>query len=68
MANELKNSLTVYALKTCDSCKKAITALRAGGHEVTVVDVRADGVAEDQLASWLAMHGADIMINRKSTT
>ena len=63
-----KNSLTIYALKTCDSCKKAITALRAGGHEVTVVDVRADGVAEDLLARWLAIHGADIMINRKSTT
>ena len=68
MANDLKNSLTVYALKTCDSCKKAITALRESGHEVTVVDVRADGVAEALLASWLAFHGADIMINRKSTT
>ena len=61
-------SLTIYALKTCDSCKKAIATLRTYGHDVTVVDVHADGVPNDLLASWLTMHGADIMINKKSTT
>ena len=63
-----KTNLTIYSLKTCDSCKKAIATLRAYEHDVTVVDVRADGVPDDLLTSWLAMHGADIMINRKSTT
>ncbi|WP_332923951.1 ArsC/Spx/MgsR family protein [Candidatus Puniceispirillum sp.] len=61
-------SLTIYALKTCDSCKKAIATLRAYGHDVTVIDVRADGVPHDLLDNWLTMHGADVMINRKSTT
>ena len=68
MADRIKNDLTIYALKTCDSCKKAVSALSAAGHAVSVIDVRADGVSEGLLASWLAMHGADIMINRKSTT
>lgn len=62
------NSMTIYALKSCDSCKKAINALRVAGHNVTVVDVRTDGVAHNLLASWLAMHGTDIMVNKKSTT
>ena len=68
MAATMKNNLTIYALKTCDSCKKAVLALRKAGHELTIVDVRADGVSDDLLASWLALHGADVMINRKSTT
>lgn len=68
MADTIKKKLTIYALKTCDSSKKAISSLRAAGHEVLVVDVRADGVSDDLLASWLALHGADVMINRKSTT
>lgn len=68
MTDITKNSLVIYALKTCDSCKKAIAALRSAGHAITVVDVRADGVPDDLLASWLTMHGADVMINKKSTT
>lgn len=61
-------SLTIYALKSCDSCKKAIKALAAAGHDATVIDVRADGVPADQLKQWLATHGAEIMVNKKSTT
>ena len=47
-------TVTIYALKSCDSCKKAIKALTAAGHELKIIDVRADGVPEDQLAAWLA--------------
>ena len=61
-------ALTIYALKSCDSCKKAIKALSAAGHELTVIDVRADGVPADQLAALLATHGDGVLVNRKSTT
>ena len=61
-------TLTIYALKSCDSCKKAIKSLTAAGHELKIIDVRADGVPEDQLAAWLATHGGEIVVNRKSTT
>ena len=53
-------TVTIYALKSCDSCKKAIKALTAAGHELKIIDVRADGVPEDQLAAWLATHGGEI--------
>lgn len=59
--------LTLYGLKTCDTCKKAIKALEAGGHSVTYIDVRAEGVPPDVLSGWLAEQG-DAIINTRSTT
>jgi len=61
-------STIIYALKTCDSCKKAIKQLSAAGHDLSVIDVRADGVPREKLAEWLAAHGADVVVNKKSTT
>lgn len=61
-------SLTIYALKSCDSCKKAIKALTAAGHAAAIIDVRADGVPTDVLTALLAVHGDAVLINRKSTT
>ncbi len=59
--------LTLYGLKTCDICKKAIKALEGVGHSVTYIDVRADGVPSDILEGWLAEHG-EALINTRSTT
>lgn len=59
--------MKLYGLKTCDTCKKALKALEAAGHDVTFVDVRADGVSQAQLADWSAAHGA-ALINTRSTT
>ena len=61
-------NITIYALKSCDSCKAAIKALSAAGYELSIIDVRSDKVPEALLATWLATHGSDIVVNRKSTT
>ena len=34
--------LTLYGLKNCDTCKKAMTALTASGRQVAFVDIRAE--------------------------
>ena len=34
-------SLTLYGLKNCDTCKKALKALEAAGRTVEFVDIRA---------------------------
>lgn len=60
-------ALTLYGLKTCDTCKKALKALEAAGYSVTYIDVRADGVPTDVLQGWLAEHG-QILVNTRSTT
>ncbi len=60
--------LTVYHLKSCDTCRKAVKALRAAGHDLTLVDVRADGMPDDVLQSVLAEQGWEVVLNRRSTT
>ena len=59
--------ITLYGLKTCDTCKKALKALEAARYTVTYVDVRADGVPEGLLTAWLEEHG-QALINTRSTT
>lgn len=57
-----------YGLKSCDTCKKALKALEAAGHDVDVRDVRSDGAAPEAVASWIAEAGTDALVNRRSTT
>jgi len=61
-------SLTLYGLKNCDTCKKAMKALEGAGQAVTFVDIRADADLPALLPRWLAEAGADLLINRRSTT
>ncbi|NCO86398.1 MAG: arsenate reductase [Rhodobacterales bacterium] len=56
-----------FGLATCDTCRKALGALRAAGHMPQVIDVRADGVAAADRAAILAAFG-DAAVNRASTT
>lgn len=61
-------TLTVYHLKTCDTCRKAIKSLGAAGHDLTLVDVRADGVSAEDLAAVEAQVGWKNLLNTRSTT
>jgi len=61
-------TLTVYHLKTCDTCRKAIKALRAAGHDLELKDVRADGIENSVVESLLDSHGWETVLNRRSTT
>lgn len=59
--------MTIYGLKACDTCRKAMKALSDAGHDVALHDVRANPVPQATLADWLARLGPDL-VNRKSTT
>ena len=56
-----------FGLKTCDTCRKALKALRDAGVNPQVIDVRADGVPAADLARIVEVFG-DAAINRSSTT
>ncbi len=57
----------LYGLKTCDSCRAALKALRATGRQVGFTDLRAEGISAEDLARFHAAFGA-ALINRRSTT
>lgn len=61
-------NLTVYHLKTCDTCRKAIKALGMAGHTLNLIDVRADGIKVDVLKGLMAGQGWEVVLNRRSTT
>jgi len=54
-------------LKTCDTCRKALKALTAAGHDVTVTDVRADGLSADDIDQIVRKFPLKA-INKASTT
>lgn len=60
--------LTVYGIKQCDTCRKALKWLGEQGIEHEFHDFRVDGLDESLLRDWLASPFADQLINRRSTT
>ncbi|MEM8646233.1 MAG: Spx/MgsR family RNA polymerase-binding regulatory protein [Pseudomonadota bacterium] len=61
-------SVKLYGLKNCDTCRKALKALAAAGIAHEFVDVRADGVSQDQIAAWATALGWQPLLNTKSAT
>jgi arsenate reductase len=60
--------ITLYGLKTCDTCRKAMKAFEAAGRSVDFVDVRSDPGLTARLPGWLAAAGAETLANTRSTT
>ncbi len=59
--------MILYGIPTCDTCKKAIKALEAAGHDVTFRDVRADPLSEAEIDK-IVMEFGDRVVNKQSTT
>jgi arsenate reductase-like glutaredoxin family protein len=59
--------MTLYGIKTCDTCRKALRALETAGRPVTFHDIRAEPLAPAVLARFLDAFGEDL-VNRRSTT
>ena len=62
------SDLTLYGLKNCDTCKKALNALRDVGRVVTFVDIREEADLARKAPQWLAAAGAEALVNKRSTT
>jgi len=60
--------ITVYGIRQCDTCRKALKWLEARGVEHRFHDLRADGLEPGKIATWLASPFADRIVNRRSTT
>lgn len=60
--------ITLYGLKNCDTCKKALRALEAAGHTLHFIDIRAEADLAVKVPLWLLAVGADALLNKRSTT
>lgn len=61
-------TLTLYGLKNCDTCRKAVKALGAAGTSVDFVDIRDGDVSGDDIARWETSAGWETLLNTRSTT
>lgn len=61
-------SLTLYGLKNCDTCKKALKSLEAASKQVSFVDIRAEADLAAKVPGWLEAAGAKALVNNRSTT
>ena len=60
-------TMILYGIPTCDTCKKALKALQAAGHDVTFRDVRATPLTDAEILQIVTEFG-DLAINKSSTT
>jgi arsenate reductase len=60
--------ITVYGLKNCDTCKKALKWLTDQGVDHEFKDLRKDGFERAQLDAWVAAAGWETLLNRRGTT
>lgn len=60
--------LTVYGLKNCDTCRKALKWLADQDIPHRFHDVRADGIALADVKRFAKTVGAETLLNKASTT
>lgn len=60
--------ISIYGLKNCDTCRKALKWFEAESVAHRFYDLRKDGVTRDQIAHWVKTVGTDLLINRRGTT
>jgi arsenate reductase len=60
--------ITVYGIRQCDTCRKALKWLDRQGIPHRFHDLRADGLAAGLVKRWLRSEFADSLVNRRSTT
>jgi len=63
------DTLIVYGIPNCDSCRKALAWLRANGHNFQFHDLRLEGPPEaSRMLGWCEKLGRETVLNRRSTT
>lgn len=59
--------MKLFGLKNCDKCRQAFKDLRNFGHDITLIDVRSDGISLNLLENLYKIFG-DNLVNKRSTT
>ncbi|MDA0702289.1 MAG: ArsC family reductase [Proteobacteria bacterium] len=60
--------ITVYGIKNCDTCRKALAWLEGEGIAHRFHDLREDGLESSQIVAWIGGLGWQALLNTRSTT
>jgi Spx/MgsR family transcriptional regulator len=60
--------ITIYGLRNCDTCRKALAWLKGEGIAHRFHDVRADGLDRATIARWTGAVDWETLLNRRGTT
>jgi arsenate reductase (glutaredoxin) len=60
--------ITIYGIKNCDTCRKALKWLEAEGHAHKFHDFRSDGLGEKTVRDFIDALGMEAVLNRRSTS
>ena len=60
--------ITIYGLKNCDTCRKALKWLKETDAAHSFVDIRAETPATSEIAKWVQSAGIGTLVNKSSTT
>lgn len=60
--------VTLYGIKNCDTCRKALKWMKEREIEHEFHDFRADGLDADTLSGWIDLLGWETLLNRRGTT
>lgn len=60
--------ITLYGIKNCDTCKKALKWLEQNDQSCRFHDYRSDGLTPELLESFAGRLGWDTILNRSSTS
>ena len=66
--NRGKRVITIYGIKACDTMVKARRWLSDHGVEYGFHDYKLLGASHDQLATWVAKVGWEVLLNKAGTT
>ena len=61
-------TIHLYGIPNCDTVKKARTWLDGRGIGYTFHDYKKEGADAGKVAAWIAVKGADKVLNRRGTT
>ena len=59
--------MKIFGLKNCDKCRLALKKLSGSGVNVSLVDVRSDGISVKRLEGFFKKFGSEL-VNKRSTT
>ena len=60
--------ITIYGIKNCDTCRKALKWLEVEKIDHRFHDFRTDGLDKTTLQCWIAAVGWETLLNRRGTT